>query len=236
MFPYMLSLWFKTACISKLICGLDNNKAPGPDGIHPRIIRQLNLAIAPHFRSSLRRHTERELFLRIGDVQIFVRFPKKGTGNDPANYRPISLTCIASKLFEHIATSNFMGHLVNHGILYEKQHGFMKGRSCESQLLELTHGLLNSLHDGKQTYLIVMDFAKAFDKVCHEKLVTTLHIYSVDPTTTHWIRGFLSNRSHQWWSKEPRHRYYLSLQEFPKAQYWDQHYSSAILTACQQEY
>ena len=88
-----------------------------------------------------------------------------------------------------------MGHLGNHGILYEKQHGFRKGRSCESQLLELTHDLLNGLHDGKQTDLIVMDFAKAFDKVCHEKLLTTLHSYSVDPTTIHWIRGFLSNRS-----------------------------------------
>ena len=51
------------------------------------------------------------------------------------------------------------------------------------------------LHDGKQTDLIVMDFAKAFDKVCYEKLLTTLHSYSVDPTTIHWIRGFLSNRT-----------------------------------------
>ena len=96
-------------------------------------------------------------------MQIFVRFTKKGARKDPANYRPISLACIASKLFEHIVTSNLMGHLGNHGILYEKQHGFRKGRSCESQLLELTHDLLNGLHDGKQTDLIVMDFAKAFD-------------------------------------------------------------------------
>ena len=55
------------------------------------------------------------------------------------------------------------------------QHGFMKGRSCESQLLELTHDLFNCLHDGKKTDLIVRDFAKAFDKVCHEKLRTNLH-------------------------------------------------------------
>ena len=47
MFPYMRPPCFKTAGISKLLCGLDNNKAPGPDGIHPRILRQLNLAIAP---------------------------------------------------------------------------------------------------------------------------------------------------------------------------------------------
>ena len=47
MYPYMHPLCFKTACISKLPCGLDNNNAPGSDGIHPRILRQLNLAIAP---------------------------------------------------------------------------------------------------------------------------------------------------------------------------------------------
>ena len=47
MYPYMRPLCFKTAGISKLVCGLDNNKDPGPDGIHPRILRQLNLAIAP---------------------------------------------------------------------------------------------------------------------------------------------------------------------------------------------
>ena len=94
-----------------------------------------------------------------------------------------------------MVTSNVMGHLGNRGILYEKQYGFRKGRSCESQLVELTHDLLNGLHDGKQTHQIVMDFTKAIDEVCHEKLLTTLHGYSVNPTTIHWIRGFLSNRS-----------------------------------------
>ena len=88
-----------------------------------------------------------------------------------------------------------MEHLGNHDILYEKRHGFRKGRSCESQLHELKHDLLKGLLDRKQTDLIVMDFAKAFDKVCHEKLLTTLHSNSVDPITIHWIRGFLSNRS-----------------------------------------
>ena len=164
----MRPLCFKTAGISKLLCGLDNNKAPGPDGIHPRILRQLNLAIAPTlqviFDKTYKEGVVPEDWRRANICPIY---KKKGARKDPANYRPISLTCIASKLFEHIVTNNLMGHLDNHGILYEKQHGFRKGRSCESQLLELTHDLLNGLHDGKQTYLIVMDFAKAFDKVCH---------------------------------------------------------------------
>ena len=47
MYPYMRPFCFKTAGISILLCGLENNTAPGPDVIHPRILRQLNLAIAP---------------------------------------------------------------------------------------------------------------------------------------------------------------------------------------------
>ena len=194
MFPYMRPLCFKTAGISKLLCGLDNNKAPGPDGIHPRILRQLNLAIAPTLKVIFEK-TYREGFVPEDwrRANIYPIYTKK---KEQERIQPISLTCIASKLFEHIVTSNLMEHLGNHGILYEKQHGFRKSRSCESQLLELTHDLLNGLHDVKQTYLIVMDFAEAFDKVCHEKLLSALRsYYSVDPTNIHWIRGFLSNRS-----------------------------------------
>ena len=147
MHPYMRPFRFKTAGISKLLCGLDNNKAPGPDGIHPRILRQLNLAIAPTlqviFEKTYREGVAPEDWRRANICPIY----KKETRKDPANYRPISLTCIASKLFEHIVTSNLMEHLGNHDIIYEKQHCFRKGRSCESQLLELTHDLLNCLHE-----------------------------------------------------------------------------------------
>ena len=63
---------------------------------------------------------------------------KKGDKDCAVNYRPISLTCIFSKLLEHIITSNITHHLGEHSILYHLQHGFRSGRSCETQLLELT--------------------------------------------------------------------------------------------------
>ena len=106
MFPYMRPLCFKTAGISKLLCGLDINKAPGPDGIHPRILRQLNLAIAPTlqviFEKTYKEGVVPEDWRRANICPIY---KKKGARKDPANYRPISLTCIASKLFEHIAST-----------------------------------------------------------------------------------------------------------------------------------
>ena len=43
--------------------------------------------------------------------------------------------------------------------------------------------------------MIVMDFSKAFDKVSHNKLISSLHEYGIDSTTLEWIRSFLSGRT-----------------------------------------
>ena len=129
--------------------------------------------------------------LTTGYMLMCVRFTRKA----PVNCRPISLTCIAYKIFEHIVTSSAMSHLDNRAILVDNQHGFRRGRSCETQLTELTHDLLTSMHNGRQTDMIVMDFSKAFDKVSHNKLISSLHEYGIDSTTLEWIRSFLSGRT-----------------------------------------
>ena len=49
-------------------------------------------------------------------------------------------------------------------MLYDLQHGFRKSRSCESQLLQLIQELAKKTNKNIQTDLIIMDFAKAFDK------------------------------------------------------------------------
>jgi hypothetical protein len=86
---------------------------------------------------------------------------KKGDKHNPGNYRPISITCIACKLLEHIFASNMMQHLETNNILYELQHGFRAKRSCESQIISLIHDLSQNNDKNIQTDLIIMDFAKA---------------------------------------------------------------------------
>ena len=61
--------------------------------------------------------------------------------------------------------------LGKYNILYNPQHEFRSGRSCETQLLELTTTLHTNSESCKQTFLIVLDFSKAFDKVSNTKLI-----------------------------------------------------------------
>ena len=119
---------------------------------------------------------------------------KKGEQYDPANYRPVSLTSVVCKLLEHIIVSAIMRHFDENIILTDNQHGFRRGRSCETQLLELVEELTTNLESGKQTDVRIMDFSKSFDKVNHALLLHKLQRYGVQGTTNTWIANFLNNR------------------------------------------
>ena len=87
-----------------------------------------------------------------------------------------------------------MQHLEDNNILHDLQHGFRRKRSCESQLLSLVHELMYNHDNNIQSDIILMDFAKAFDKVPQEQLLYKLHAvvrYYID-NIHHWIKSFLT--------------------------------------------
>ncbi|MCG8045233.1 MAG: hypothetical protein JAY66_06065 [Candidatus Thiodiazotropha taylori] len=194
-FNSMPDIDLSTNGIMKLLQGLNPDKAPGPDRIKPLFLQKLCHEVAPIlqviFTKSLQEGSLPSDWLKANVSPIY----KKGDKTCPANYRPISLTCILCKLLEHIVTSNVVKHLDQHEILYDLQHGFRARRSCETQLTMLIEELHQNLSEGKQTDVILLDFSKAFDKVSHEKLIHKLHGYGVRGNILSWIKAFLNGRS-----------------------------------------
>ena len=112
----------------------------------------------------------------------------------------MSLTCICCKTLEHILVSNINKHLALDSILAHCQHGFRSQRSCETQLVKFVHDIISNLdvavnRGHKQTDLIIMDFAKAFDKVPHRRLLHKLDYYEIRGSTHKWISSWLSGRT-----------------------------------------
>ena len=163
----------------KLLQGLSPNKASGPDEMSPNILKELHHEIAPILTLIF------NLSLEGGVVPIDWRTAyKKGSKSKANNYRPISLTCIASKLLEHILVSNIMSHFDDNNLLSQYQHGFRSEHSCESQLISFRQEVYDNLENGNQTYIIVMDFSKAFDKVDHNKLIYKLSALGIHTDNT----------------------------------------------------
>ena len=74
---------------------------------------------------------------------------KTGTSSDCCNYRPISVTCVISKLFERVVANKVRDHLISNNMLHPAQHGFMKGRSTCTNLLESVNDWTLYLQDNR---------------------------------------------------------------------------------------
>ena len=96
---------------------------------------------------------------------------KKGSKADPANYRPVSLTVIVGKLMERIVKEALMEYVEKNGHLSDAQHGFRSGRSTQTNLIEFLDVTTKWLDEGKAFDIVYLDFSKAFDKVCHVRLI-----------------------------------------------------------------
>ena len=113
----------------------------------------------------------------------------------PSNYWPISLTLVCGKLLEHIVHAAITSHF-DHNILVDAQHGFCKIRACETQLILTVDYLVVELDKGGQTDTVLLNFAKAFNKMPHQQLFN-LRFHGVHGQTHHLIENFLYQRTQQ---------------------------------------
>ena len=88
-----------------------------------------------------------------------------------------------------------MKHLKNNNILTDLHHGFRKHRSCETQLIKTGNDLAKSMNHGEQIDSILLDFSKAFGKVCHQKLLLKLEQCGIRERNLQRIKKFLHNRT-----------------------------------------
>lgn len=127
------------------------------------------------------------------DARI-VPLHKSGDKTLIQNYRPISLTSTACKMLEHIIHKHITAFIEEHKLLTCMQHGFRRGFSTNTQLVEIIHDFAAAINEGKQTDVIFMDFRKAFDKVSHNKLLHKLSYILQNNKLLAWIKSYLTNR------------------------------------------
>ena len=192
--PAMQNIKIDWKGVHKLLKNLKVHKATGPDEIPAYVLKtaadELAPALALLFQLSMDQGEIPQDWKQALVVPIF----KKGDKHQPSNYRPVSLTSITCKLLEHIIHSNIMHHFDQHRVLCNNQHGFRKKRSCETQLLSTIQEIASSTAKGHQVDIILLDFAKAFDKVPHTRLLHKLDHYGVRGNVKRWIKSFLSHR------------------------------------------
>ena len=148
------------------------NKSPGPDGVPIELFQWLDddtlEPILTHINTCWESGTITE---GMNDANIAV-LHKKGSTENPENYRPIALLnttykIIASIIQRRLAES--MDHTID-----EMQYGFRKRKST-SQPLQIVRRTAETVEEsGASLYMLLIDWEKAFDKVDQERLIIAL--------------------------------------------------------------
>ena len=88
-----------------------------------------------------------------------------------------------------------MGHLHQHNILSEYQHGFRSRHSSETQLVTTVEDLAKYLDHKQQVDMLILDFSRAFDNVAHQRLIHKLEYYGIRNNLKEWITTWLTTRT-----------------------------------------
>ena len=145
----------------------------GPDGIHPRVLKELAEVLTKPLSIIYQQSclTGQVPDWRLANVTAIY---KKSQNKDPGNYRPVSLTPVPGKIMEQITLSAITQHIQDHQMIRPSQHGFMKGRSCLSDLFSFYDKVTCLVDEGKAVSVVYLDFSKAFDMVSHSSLLEKL--------------------------------------------------------------
>ncbi|CAF1100150.1 unnamed protein product, partial [Brachionus calyciflorus] len=173
---------------------LDPNKAIGPDKIHGEVLKNCMEAFSSPilyiFKESYRTGELPKLWKLANVTPLY----KGGTKSSQKNYRPVSLTCILCKIFERIIKDIMLKHLIDNDLISKSQHGFLPNKSCSTNLLETIDFITEAISLGFSVDIVYTDFAKAFDKVSHQKLLHKLKSFGFGDSPLNWIKSFLSGR------------------------------------------
>ena len=178
----------------KYFQALDVKKSSGADGISALMLKRTAPAIASSRKELFNLSISTGKFPSDWKFARVVPIPKAGARDNPANYRPISLLPIFSKILErHILTAMRI-YLSEDSPLSAHQWGFMAKKSTTTALLSFTHDCQKYLDVGKDVCAVFFDLSKAFDSVPHRPLLNKISQLGIDPFLVRWIESYLSNR------------------------------------------
>ena len=123
--------------------------------------------------------------------------PKINIPLEPSDFRPISLLPAVSKIMEKIAAKQMVEYLKAKRLLDNYQSAYKSNHSTLTALLNITDDIYDALENSQVTFLILLDYSKAFDCANHRLILAKLEKFGFNKQALGWIQSYLTKRSQQ---------------------------------------
>ena len=191
-----MDLRFHVLDVLLILKGIKPGKAAGPDGIHGTVLKNCASTLAKPLTMIFNTSFVTGCVPEEWKLASVVPVHKKGDKSSVENYRPISLTCLVMKVFERCIRKELL--VACEGLIDCRQHGFVSGKSCTTQMIPFTDNLALALNNKSKSDIVYFDFAKAFDSVSHDLILHKLkHLYGIDGLMLRFVKSYLQDRRQQ---------------------------------------
>jgi len=149
--------------VRKIIHNMKPKTSSGVDGVSARLAKSCMEEIVMPLTSIINKSFEQGIFpnnLKV--AKIYPKY-KSGPKTEANSYRPISLIPTFSKIIEKLALIRLLKHLEDNQLLTTQQHGFIKGRSTITAIIQLIEHVIDKIEEGCKVTSFFLDFSKFFD-------------------------------------------------------------------------
>ena len=189
----LYNITVSVAEVESVLANLDITKATGPDEISACLLKETAPVISTSLCSLYNKSLNQGVFPQEWKIANIVPVYKKGDKEHVENYRPISLLCIVSKVFERCVLNN-MRELIYISGDQDIATRIYSGKSCVTNLLEVLNYIGSVLDTGGQIDTVYLYMSKAFDKVNHKSLLLKLQSIGTGESLLQWFQSYLANQ------------------------------------------
>ena len=171
-----------------------NMKAPGPDGLKPIVLKNLDRRskefLTKLYKLSIKLHRVPKCWKEMNVV--FIPKPGKDDYTSPKAYRPITLSSFVLKGLERIVLWYLKENILEERLV--AQHAYTKGLSTETALTEAVDYIEKSFYRGKLTVAASLDCTGAFDCVSYRSMREALDKQGTPQNIVEWYDSLLKTR------------------------------------------
>ena len=176
-----------TQTVINILDSFETKMTCGPDGIPVAIIKKVIHQIAEPLTQIINRSIQLEKCPeRLKDTKV-IAIQKDKTSHKLNDLRPLAITSVFSKVMETVHYNGMSQFLTKNELLSKHQHGYTKGRSCETAILDLTMKVHTSLSAGKEVVVLFLDLTKAFNCVDADTLIAKCNEYGFRGKFSNWV-------------------------------------------------
>ena len=180
--------------VLNVINPLNLHKSVSHDKISSYFLRVASSNLAPVISFFIDIAFRIGIFPRSCKIARVIPLFKSGKTDNLTNYRPISILTGFSKIFEKLIHKRLTNFFQKHSVLVESQYGFQNNISTTHAILDVLTTSYDQINANNFTDVILLDFQKAVDTVCHTSLLSKLEHYGIRGVAHKLRSSFLYGR------------------------------------------